>query len=111
MDDIGVIARHRPVASRAEVLERLRAHEADFRALGATTLSLYGSAARDELNPESDVDLFIDYSRDGSLDYFKICRLEDLASEILRRDVDFGTRDGLHQFLRDRIIASSVRVF
>jgi uncharacterized protein len=111
MDENGVFVRQKPVTSRAEVIERLRTHEAEFRAWGATSLALYSSAARDELSSESDVDLYIDYDRNGSFDYFKLCRLEDLASNLLWRDVDFGTRDGLHPCLRDDIEATSIKVF
>lgn len=101
-----------PVTSRAETIARLRAHEAEIRALGATALYLFGSAARDELGPESDVDLFIDYVRDPTtFDYFKLCRMEDLVASTLAREIDLLTRYGIHPMLKDDIEASSVRVF
>jgi predicted nucleotidyltransferase len=43
--------------SRAEVLATLRTHEQEIRTAGVTRLSLFGSAARDEASPSSDVDL------------------------------------------------------
>ena len=45
---------------RQEVIEKLKQHEAAIRAMGAQSLYLYGSCARDEAGPGSDVDLFID---------------------------------------------------
>lgn len=46
---------------RSEAIEKLRNQADAIRALGATSLYLFGSVARDEAGPASDVDLFIDY--------------------------------------------------
>ena len=45
---------------RDEVISKLKAAEPAIRALGANALYLYGSHARDEARPDSDVDVFID---------------------------------------------------
>ena len=97
--------------TRAEVIARLKAHEAEIRALGATALYLFGSAARDEMTGESDVDVFIDYDPEGSFDVFRLMDLRELARSLLHRDVDLTTRDGLHRRLKERIVSASLRVF
>ncbi len=99
------------VASLAETLAVLRAHEAEIRKLGATALFLYGSAARDELGPDSDVDVFVDFERDGTFTFVELIRLEMLLKTLLRRDVDLTTRDGLHPRLRSGIVQSCTRAF
>lgn len=45
---------------RNEAIERLKRRADAIRALGATSLYLFGSVARDETGPASDLDLFID---------------------------------------------------
>ena len=50
-----------PVKNRAETIEILLGNADAIKALGATALFLFGSAARDEMGPDSDVDVFIDY--------------------------------------------------
>ena len=45
----------------AEVIAILRAHEAELKAAGIVHLSLFGSTARGDQTPESDVDLMIEY--------------------------------------------------
>ena len=45
---------------RERVVRELRAHEADLRALGVARLWLFGSVARGDARPDSDVDVLID---------------------------------------------------
>ncbi len=46
---------------KSEAIEKLTAQADAIRALGATSLYLFGSVARDEASASSDLDLFIDY--------------------------------------------------
>lgn len=107
--DIATIAT--PVSSRDEVLLRLRRHEVEIRKFGATALYLFGSAARDEMTDESDVDVFIDYERDGNFTFVEFFDLKDFLSSKVHRKIDLATRDGLHPRLKSRIERSSVKVF
>lgn len=102
--------RERPVASLAEVLAAIRAHEHEIRALGATALYVFGSAARDELGPESDVDVYIDYDPAGPFSFVELLGVRDILAGQLGRNIDLGTRNGLNPRLRQRIEASSIRV-
>lgn len=112
MNDILDIKQHAlPAADRAEVIARLRAREPQLRNLLATSLFLFGSAARDELTPTSDVDVFIDYDPEGPFSFVELIRLRELVGEIVGREVDLLTRDGLHPVLKSDIEQSSIRVF
>jgi uncharacterized protein len=51
---------------RGEAVEKLKEHETELRWLGVERLYLFGSTARDEARPDSDVDLFFDIRRDLS---------------------------------------------
>ena len=110
-DTLDIKTTVKPAADRAEVIARLRAHEMEIRALLATALYLYGSAARDEMTDESDVDVFIDYDPDGPYSFVELIRGGDYLRSILGRPVDFTTRYGLHPRLRARIEISCFRVF
>ncbi|MCP3472405.1 nucleotidyltransferase domain-containing protein [Bradyrhizobium sp. CCGUVB1N3] len=44
----------------AEVIARLKTTEPKLRAFGVSGLYLFGSYSRDEVQPDSDVDAFID---------------------------------------------------
>ena len=96
---------------RMETLDALRRNADAIRRYGATALYVFGSAARDELGPNSDVDMFIDYELDGSFTFVEWARLEEYLKEVLGRNVDVMTRASLHPRLKSRIEQSSIRVF
>lgn len=96
--------------TREDVVAALKQHEAELRKLGVERLYLFGSMARGEAGPDSDVDLFFDYRR-GKLSLFDLMEVKEEAARILGRRADVTTRDGLHKTLRRRIEASALRVF
>ena len=95
--------------TRNESLQRLRSDAATIRGFGVRSLHLFGSTARDEALPSSDVDLFVD--DDDRLDLFALADLQRHLSELLARPVDVGTRSGLHPALKERIESEAIRVF
>ena len=102
--------RSRPVQTRREVIERLRALEPEIRAFHATGLYLFGSAARDELGPDSDVDLFVDYDVNGAFSFVELLDLPQFLGDRLGRKVELCTRAGLHPKLKERIERSAIKV-
>jgi uncharacterized protein len=96
--------------TETEIISSLKDRTADIRALGATSLYLFGSAARGEVGPESDVDLFVDYDRDR-FSFVELIRLRERLSHILGLHADLTSRDGLHPMLRRQIEAEAIRVF
>lgn len=78
--------------------------------MGATSLYLFGSVARDE--PEAhDIDLFIDYDTGKPFSLFDLVAMKQLLEEELQSEVDITTRDSLHPLLRNDIEQSAIRIF
>ena len=77
--------------NRDQVIEALKAHEGELRAVGVTSLSLFGSVARGEA-PTHDVDVAVRLGRTFSkpgLDYFsRLDGLEERIAQILACNVD-----------------------
>jgi predicted nucleotidyltransferase len=96
--------------SREEVIARIRRNAGAIRALGASSLYLYGSHARDEAGPGSDVDVFIDRDPAKHFGFIEFTELEFLLRDILGTDVDVATRTGLHPALSREIEQSAVKV-
>lgn len=75
---------------------------------GVTSIRVFGSVARGEAGPESDVDLLVEVG--GSVSpWFPAGLIGDLQ-DLLGRDIDVATPNGLHWYLKDRILAEAVRL-
>jgi len=96
---------------KAEAIEKLRRQADAIRALGATSLYLFGSVARDEAGPDSDLDLFIDYDESKKFSLVDLVGIKLFLEDELAVDIDVTTRNSLHPRLKDRIEAASVQVF
>jgi predicted nucleotidyltransferase len=95
---------------RAEAIDILKAHEAELKQLGVAHLYLFGSTARNQAGPGSDVDLFFDHP-EGSLGLFELMDVKNAAARILGCKTDIMTRRSLHRLLRPEIEASAQQVF
>ena len=65
---------------RDKVLEILRTHISELKQLGIRSLALFGSVARGEARPESDIDLLVDLEAPFTFDRYIHTKfyLEDL---------------------------------
>jgi predicted nucleotidyltransferase len=72
----------------AEVLSTLRAHQQVLRQAGITRLSLFGSVARNEAGPDSDVDLAAEFDPAAKMDLIRLVELEYELGDLLGRRVE-----------------------
>ncbi len=80
--------------NRDLVLQTLRAHRSELSArFGARNIGLFGSAARDELGPTSDVDVLVEFERQPTFAVY--CEMKDFLEGLVGRRVDLVTRRGL----------------
>jgi len=93
--------------TRAELLARLRSLKPWLAERGVGALSLFGSFARDEAGPESDVDLLVSFERMPGLSFFS---LQHDLSERLGRPVELCTVEAMHPLARARALAEAVVV-
>jgi len=93
---------------RDAVLAVLRRHRDELtRDWGVSSLALFGSIARDEATPNSDVDLLVEFDRPISL--FDLFRLEDRLSALLGgANVDLVHRPAVIEELRDIIYGEAI---
>jgi len=74
-------------------------------------LSLFGSAARGETRPDSDLDLLVDFQPGadvGLLDYAGL--MQDLSG-LLGRKVDLVSKRGLKPFIRETVLREAQLVY
>lgn len=94
--------------TREELLARLRELKPWLEEQGIVNVRLFGSYARDEAGPNSDVDLLVDETR--MLSYFD---LFDVKAELGRRighSVDVCPERGLNRYIRHRALRDAVSV-
>lgn len=70
-------------------------------------LSVFGSAIRGQLRPDSDIDLLVEFEPDHTPGLFSIIRMEMELTETLGRKVDLRTPDDLSQYFRDEVMANA----
>jgi len=97
--------------NRTEALTKLRGHADAIKAMGATSLYLFGSVGENKADAASDLDLFIDYDMTSRFNAFDLVGIKQFLEGALGIDVDVTTRDGLHPMLRGDIERSAIRVF
>ena len=95
--------------SREHILRILMENAEDLRRdFGVESLALFGSAARGENGPSSDVDVLVDLP--GSISLFKLVALRLRLEDLLGARVDVVLRDAIYPPLRETILAEALRV-
>lgn len=82
------------VSKRDELLDALSRH-------GVSNVRVFGSVARGDDRPDSDVDLLVDFPPRTSL--FTILRMQEELEEILGANVDLVPDSGLQARIRARV--------
>jgi hypothetical protein len=72
-------------------------------------LRVFGSAARGEERPDSDIDLLVDFL--GPVGFFELIELEEDLTRFFGRSVDLLTERGLSPYLRDSILSQTEVLF
>ena len=91
---------------RDEILETLRRHMAEIRGYGVSHLAVFGSLARGEDKPDSDVDILVEFVRPTGL--FGFVRLQRFLEGIIGRPVDLATPGALRPEMREAILAEAI---
>jgi hypothetical protein len=98
---------------RDEVIAKLKQAEPALRGLGVAALYLFGSHARGEARPGSDVDVFVDPTSDDRFGFLQFMDAYEAIRKTVGEDVDVGysTREGLSPYVRADVESEAVRVF
>ncbi len=93
---------------RDEILEMLRRHATEISAFGVSRLAVFGSFARGEERPDSDVDILVEFSVPVGL--FEFVRVQRYLARLLGRNVDLATPDALREEMRETILQEATYV-
>ena len=76
-------------------------------------MAVFGSAVRDDFDPESDIDVLVDFDRSRRPSLLDVVEIESELSELLGRDVDMVTRASVERsrnYIRRTLILESTEV-
>lgn len=94
---------------RDEVLRFLSSHRQDLEErFGVCSMSVFGSMARDEAGPDSDVDILVEFRETPGLAEY--LRLKLWLEDELRRPVDLVMEQALKPWARPIVDAEAIRV-
>lgn len=95
----------------ATALQILRAHESDLRSRGVRHVGLFGSTARGEAGPDSDVDLLIEIDEDRVRDVYAYVAVVQFIEGLYPRRVDVANRAALKAEVRPHALRDVIDAF
>jgi predicted nucleotidyltransferase len=93
------------------VLDRLRENERALRARGVTHAALFGSVARGEQRPDSDIDIMVEIAPEARIDLLAYVGIVQFIEELFPVPVDVVNREGLKPMVRPSAEREAVYAF
>ena len=95
--------------NREKLLQRLREHKDELqRRFGVKSLAVFGSVARGEAGPDSDVDILVEFESRATFDRYM--GLKFFLEDLLGTRVDLVTRRALKPRLRPYVEREAIYV-
>jgi uncharacterized protein len=96
---------------RDDAIRLLKQAEPELRARGVRTLALFGSTARGDVHPDSDVDVLVELDMTRHPTLVDLCGMRLLIQERLGCNTDIAIRDDLRPTYKANIEADAIRIF
>jgi predicted nucleotidyltransferase len=96
---------------REQILATLRAHEPELRRRGVRHAALFGSAARRQDRPASDIDIMIDLDPNAPIGLFEYVAITQYLTDLFPVRVDIANRRSLKPLVRPSAERDAVYAF
>lgn len=94
-----------------EIIARLRENEAALRSRGVAHAALFGSRARGDNRPNSDIDIMVKFDPAARVTVFGYAGVKNYIADLFDGPVDVVNRDGLKPYLRPSALADAFYAF
>ncbi len=94
-----------------EIIARLRENEPALRARGVSHAALFGSRARGDDRPDSDIDIMIEVDPAALIGVYEYVALKDYIAGLFDGSVDVVSRDGLKPHVRPAATTDAIYAF
>lgn len=92
-------------------INRLKSNKAALQALGLKRISLFGSTARGDAAPASDIDLAVTLDEKARIDLFRFAAMSERVSRMLGARVDLIVEPARNPRMQAEIDRDRVRVY
>jgi predicted nucleotidyltransferase len=96
---------------RADALRTLKDHETELRRLGVRHAALFGSLARDDAGPGSDVDILLDIDPAARITVFDYAGIVEYVQALFPGRVDVANRESLKPHVRPSAERDAIDAF
>ncbi len=93
------------------VFARLKSAEVDLRAKGVAHAVLFGSVARGEQRPDSDIDIMVEIDAGRHVGVFGLVDIMNTIEDLFPAEVDVSERESLRPFVRPSAERDAIYAF
>jgi uncharacterized protein len=97
--------------NRQEILERLRQNECALRERGVIHAALFGSRARGDDRPDSDIDIMVEIAPQADIDLFEYVSIKHYLEDLFATRVDIANRRFLKPLVRSHAEREAIYAF
>jgi len=97
--------------NRQEIIATLKENEPALKARGVSHAALFGSRARGDDRPGSDIDIMIEFDPAAHVTVFGYAGLKDYIASLFDGPVDVVNRDGLKTYVRPAATVDAIYAF
>ncbi|MCX8255430.1 hypothetical protein RHAL1_03852 [Beijerinckiaceae bacterium RH AL1] len=97
--------------TRDRIIQVLKEAEGELRALGVSRAALFGSAARGDQRPDSDIDIMVELSPDADISLFDYVGIVQYLEDLFPQRVDVANRAALKPLVRPQAERDALYAF
>jgi len=94
-----------------QIIARLRENEPALRARGVSHAALFGSRARGDNRPDSDIDIMVEFDPAAHVTVFNYVGLKEYIASLFDGTVDVVSREGLKPYVRPAATTDAIYAF
>ncbi|MCC6915355.1 MAG: nucleotidyltransferase family protein [Rhodospirillaceae bacterium] len=97
--------------NRDQIIQTFKTHETALRRRGVRRASLFGSVARGEARPGSDIDIFVELDPAAKMTAFDYADVVNYIQSLFSEPVDVSNREMLKPHVRPSAERDAVSIF